>query len=245
MKRNAHRRPGRLLLQVAVLAVGLALLLWGADAAARAAAESLVARDVQDATGSTDLPEVHVRGHAFLLQLLRGVYDEIDVTTVGLSSGPLRVERVDSTLSEVELPFHDVLVRDRRPFRIGQTDQRATLLYSDLNAYLEATGRPFELASGGGDQVQVIGELDVLDRHVVVHAEVTLAVKDGALVLIPSQIDTGSSSLGRVSRLLLAQRLSLAVPMDGLPFGNELLEVQPTSTGVLIHAEGRSVVVQP
>lgn len=245
MKGRAEHRSRRALVRVAVLVVGLALLLWGADAAARVAAQSLIARDVQDATGSTEVPQVHVRGHAFLLQLLRGVYDEIDVTSVGLSSGPLRVERVESRLSDVELPFHDVLVRDRRPFRIGHTDQRATVLYSDLNRYLEATGRPFQLASGGGNQVEVTGALDVLDRHVVVHAEVSLTVEDGALVLTPNQIDTGSSPLSRVNRLLLAQRLSLAVPMDGLPFGNELLEVQPTSTGVLIHAEGRSVVVQP
>ena len=245
MTGSADHRFRRVLVPVAVLAVGLALLLWGADAAARAAAQSLVARDVQDATGTADLPEVHVRGHAFLLQLLRGVYDEVDVTTVGLSNGPLRVERVESRLTDVELPFHDVLVRNRRPFMIGRTDQVATFLYSDLNAYLEATGRPFELASGGDDRVQVTGKLDVLNQHVVLEADVALAVSGGELIFTPTRIDTGSSALGRVSRLLLAQRLGLAIPMDGLPFGNELVEVQPTETGVTVHAQGRFVVVQP
>ena len=245
MSAASDHRARRVLVQVAALAAGLALLLWGADAGARAAAESLVARDVQDATGSAVLPEVHVRGNAFLLQLLEGVYDEVDITSVGLSNGPLRVERVDSTLTDVHLPFHDVLVRGRRPFVVGHTEQVATFRYADLNAYLEATGRPFVLASAGEDQVKVTGELDVLDRQVVVSADVVLSVQAGELVLTPSDVDTGSSTLSRVGRLLLNQRLSLAVPMDGLPFGNELVDVRPTPTGVVVRAEGRSVVVRP
>ena len=91
-------------LQVVGVLIGLFLVLWGADAGSKVAAEALIARDVQDATGATAPPEVAIRGRTFLLQLLRGAYQEVDVTTTGLANGPLRVERIDSRLLDVRLP---------------------------------------------------------------------------------------------------------------------------------------------
>ena len=38
--------------------------------------------------------------------------EHVDVGIRGVTSGPLRVDRVDARLRGVRLPFHDVLVRD-------------------------------------------------------------------------------------------------------------------------------------
>ncbi len=64
---------------------------WGADSLARAGAEALLARNIQNATGVSEPPVVDVKGFAFVPQVVRGAYNEVDVTTRGLTSGPLRV----------------------------------------------------------------------------------------------------------------------------------------------------------
>ncbi len=122
---------------------------WGADALARLGAEALLARNIQNATGVSEPPVVEVRGFAFVPQVVRGAYNEVDVTTRGITSGPLRIERVDSQLFDVRVPFHDVLVQDIRRVGIGRSVEDVTLRFDDLNAYFDATGRPLQLAPAG------------------------------------------------------------------------------------------------
>jgi len=128
MAETRRRRRGlsperrRLLLQVLGLIVVVALLLWGADTLARIRAETLLSRNIQDATGVEVPPEVDVHGIFFLPQVIRGVYSEVHVTTEGVTGGPLRIDRVESQLSDVRVPFHDVLVRDIRRVGIGRSE---------------------------------------------------------------------------------------------------------------------------
>lgn len=237
--------PWRKTLAALAGVVVLVGLLWGADVAARAGAESLLARNIQDATGTPELPEVRVHGTWFLPQVLRGAYREVDVTTVGLTSGSLRIDRVDSALYDVQLPFHDVLVRDVRGVAVGRSDQNVWLTYADLNDYLAATGRPLKLSRSEDGQVRVEGAVNVLSRNLAVTADVALAVSDGQLKVTPVNIDTGDSALGDASRLLLNLRLTLTVPMDTLPFGNELTQATATADGVDVRATGSDIVIHP
>src|SRR5919202_6856717 len=104
----------RTLIEVTVFVVAVFFLGWGADALARLGAEGLLARNIQNATGVREAPVVNVRGFAFVPQVVRGAYSQVDVTTRGITSGPLRVDRVSSRLLDVRVPFHDVLVQDIR-----------------------------------------------------------------------------------------------------------------------------------
>ena len=218
---------------------------WGTDSLARFGAESLLARNIQNATGVTELPQVRVRGFAFVPQVVRGAYSEVDVTTRGIESGPLRVEQVDSQLFDVRVPFHDVLVQNVRRVGISRSVEDVRLTYADLNAYFDATGRPLRLAPAANGELQVTGSVDVLGRRVQATANVTLAVSDDALKITPREIDTGSTSLNRASRLLLGQRLTLTVPLGTLPFGHRLTSATADADGIRIGAEGLGIVVQP
>lgn len=240
-----RRRRWRDRLELAAVAVGLILVVWGADALARLGAESLLERNIQNATGVTARPEVHVRGVFFLPQVIRGAYRHVDVTTQGLSSGPLRVERVESRLTDVRVPFHDVLVQDVRRVGVGRSEEHAILRYDDLNAYFEATGRPFRVAPAADGELRVDGTVDVLGRQVRATADVRLAVQGEILRLEPGPIDTGSTTLGQASRLLLTQRLTLSVPLGTLPFGHQLTGIQPGSDVIELEAEGYGVVLRP
>jgi hypothetical protein len=249
---EAHRQRGalsparrRVLLQTTGVIVVVALLLWGADTLARIGAQTLLARNIQDATGVEVLPEVDVRGIFFLPQVIRGAYSDVQVTTQGVTGGPLRVDRVESRLSDVRVPFHDVLVRDVRRVGVGRSVENLDLTYEDLNAYFAATGRRLTLAPGPDGTVRLSGSVDVLNQRVPVSADATLSVEDDVLRISPQSFDTGSGSLDAAGRLLLGKRLTLLVPLGTLPFGHHLTGVTADPEGVHLTAEGTDILVEP
>ena len=247
---NRHRgalSPARrrVLLQTTGVIVVVALLLWGADTLARIGAQTLLARNIQDATGVEVLPEVDVRGVFFLPQVIRGAYSDVQVTTQGVTGGPLRIDRVESRLSDVRVPFHDVLVRDVRRVGIGRSVENLDLTYEDLNAYFAATGRRLTLAPGRDGTVRLSGSVDVLNQRVPVSADATLSVEDDVLRISPQSFDTGSGSLDAAGRLLLGKRLTLLVPLGTLPFGHHLTGVTADPEGVHLTAEGTDILVEP
>jgi LmeA-like phospholipid-binding len=235
----------RALLQTFGVIVIVALLLWGADTMARIGAETLLERNIQDATGVEVRPEVDVRGVFFLPQVIRGSYSEVHVTTQGITSAPLRIDRVDSQLFDVRVPFHDVLVRDIRRVGIGRSVENLHLTYEDLNAYFAATGRRLELAPGRDGAVRVTGNVEVANQSVPLSADATLSVEGDALRISPENLDTGSGSLDAASRLLLGKRLRILVPLGTLPFGHHLTGVRADPDGVHLTAMGTGIVVQP
>ena len=235
----------RVLLQTTGVIVVVALLLWGADTLARIGAQTLLARNIQDATGVEVLPEVDVRGVFFLPQVIRGAYSDVQVTTQGVTGGPLRIDRVESRLSDVRVPFHDVLVRDVRRVGIGRSVENLDLTYEDLNAYFAATGRRLTLAPGRDATVRLSGSVDVLNQRVPVSADATLSVEDDVLRISPQSFDTGSGSLDAAGRLLLGKRLTLLVPLGTLPFGHHLTGVTADPEGVHLTAEGTDILVEP
>jgi hypothetical protein len=70
-------------------------------------------------------------------------------------------------------------------------------------------------------------------------------VIEETLRITPRQIDTGSVSLSRASRLLLGQRLRLTVPLGTLPFGHQLTSVTTSGDSIRLRAEGVAIIVQP
>jgi len=245
VRRHRLSQRARTTIEVVMFVTAVFFLGWGADALARMGAEALLARNIQNATGISEPPTVNVKGFAFVPQVVRGAYNEVNVTTRGITSGPLRIQQVDSQLVDVRVPFHDVLVQDIRRVGIGHSVENVTLRYEDLNAYFNATGRSLQLAPTENDQTQLTGTVDVLGQQIPVSANVTLSVVDETLRITPRQINTGSATLSQASRLLLGQRLRLTVPLGTLPFGHQLTSVTATSDGLRLRAEGSAIIVQP
>jgi LmeA-like phospholipid-binding len=243
--RNRLWHRWRTAIEVVIFVTAVFFLGWGADALAREGAEVLLARNIQHATGVVEPPVVTVRGFAFVPQVVRGAYNEVDVSTQGITSGPLRIEHVDSQLFDVRVPFHDVLVQDIRRVGVGRSVEDVTLRYEDLNAYFAATGRPLRLAPAAGGEVTITGLVDVLGRQVRVDASVVFSVADDTLRISPRQINTGSVNLDRASRLLLSQRLTLSVPMGTLPFGHQLTSATASEDAIRLQAQGTAIIVQP
>ena len=220
------------------------LLLWGADLLARVAAQRVVAQEVQEWTGTVEDPTVSVRGLFFLPQVLRGRYDEVAITMEGVTSGPVRIDTVDARLEDVYLSLHDLLLGDTDQLLVTATEGRAFLSYDDLNRYLELTDRPMRLETAGDGELRVTGSVDVLGSTVEASADVAVGAEGGALVVQPSDFG-GVAELSGVSELLLGQRLTFRVPLDPLPFAQEVTDVESTDSGVVVDVTGDWVVLEP
>jgi len=235
----------RFVVQVLGVIIVVGLLLWGLDTLARVGAQTLLARNIQDATGVEVRPEVDVHGIFFLPQVIRGAYSDVGVTTVDVSNGPLRVARVESQLFDVRVPFHDVLVRDIRQVGIGRSVEDLYMTYEDLNAYFATTGRRLTVAPGRDGTVMLSGNVDILNRSVPVSAEAILSVENDVLRVSPERLDTGSGSLDAASQVLLGRRLRLIVPLGALPFGHHLTGVRADADGIHLAAEGTGILLEP
>jgi hypothetical protein len=240
------RRPRRdeVVLVVTAL-VGVAVLLWGGDRLARSAAESLVARELQRLTGTATAPDVELHGSSFLLQALRGRYERVDVSVSDLSSGPVRIARLDAELSGVRLPVSELLLRNPDVMAVERATGRALLTYEDLAGYLDFTGRPYTVRPGRQpDELAISGTVRVLGREYDVSVDAVLGADAGALTVTPRRLDTGST-LDRPAELLLGQRFTFVVPLDPLPFGQRVTDIAAQPEGIVIRTETEGVVLRP
>jgi len=235
-------RPGGIVVGAAVL-LGIVLLFWAADRAVRWGAETVLARAVQSATGVPERPEVHVQGGFVLVQALRGRYEDVEVTVPDLSSGPLRVETARARLTGVHLPFHDVLVQRARQVFVERSVAQASLTYADLNRYLDLTGRPLMVDAGDGE-VRLTGSATVLGRRVTAAAPARLSAEAASLAIRPSEVHT-ETPLDEAGRLLLRQRFTVLVPLDVLPFGQDVDAVEVEHSGIAVRVRGEPVVLRP
>ena len=164
----------------------------------------------------------------------------------GITGGPLRIDRVESQLFDVQVPFHDVLVRNIRQVAIGRSVENLDLTYDDLNAYLEATGRKLRLSPGSDGTVTLSGNVNIAGsepaslrrRHLVGGRRCCYGFRHRTSA-------SGAVSLDAASRLLLRQRQTLTVPLGTLPFGHHLTGVQADHEGVHLTATGTDIVLEP
>lgn len=227
----------------AVLVAGF--LLWGVDRLGRTFARSLVTQELQRLTGTPRPPVVELLGDGFLWQTLTGRYDGMEVTLRGLSSGPLRIERLDARLSGLHVPLSDLVLGNPSVLGVESASAEAVLTYPDLDRYLEFTGRPYTVGPGAGSQeLEISGEVQVLGRVYDVSADAVLGAEGGALTVSPTSLDTGSA-IDRPAEILLRQRLTFLVPLNPLPFGQQVTGVSAEPGGVLIRTEAEGLALRP
>ena len=239
------RRHRRTALETILLVLVVCLFGWGLNRLARTGAESLLERDFQQVTGVTQRPEVTLPRGPVLAQATRGAYRQAEVDVRGLRSGPLEIARIQAQLYDVRLPLQDLLLRDIRRVGVGRSVDVVTLRFADLNSYFETTGRSLRLYSSPDGRVQMTGFFDVLGQTVRVTGPVELSVDASQLRISPQQVDTQGSRLSPAGRVLLDQRLDLTVPLDGLPFGNQLSEVTIAEDELRLTAESRATILRP
>lgn len=236
-----YRRGSTAALAISVI-VGTLLLLWGADWLSRWGAQTLLAKGVQESTGLLDAPTVSIDGALFLPQVLRGRYDNVQIDLHGLSSGPMRIDSVHADLTGVHLPFHDVLVRKVSQIPIDAAQERVVLTYDDLNHYLAMTGRKVTVKPTPDNQIELTGSVLILGKTISASTDANLSARNGNLAFNPTQLHT-NTALDGPSKALLGQRFTVLIPLDQLPFGQQVTDIQITPTGLVVTVRGDNLVV--
>ena len=223
----------------------VALLLWAADSLARTSAQSQLADQVQQQTESWAPPTVVVGGTVFLPQVLRGRYDEVTIASAELSDGPLRLRDVYAQLSGVHVPFRDVLTGDTNPILIDHAEEQAFLTYDDLNNYLAAVGRPVTVQGSGADgTVLLTGSVQLGTSTLTGTAEARVTAAGDAVAMTPTRL-ISDSPLASLSQVLLGERFTFLIPLDPLPFGEQVTDITVQEQGFLIRAQGDDLLITP
>lgn len=244
MRRPTRRGVGTGLLVLFFLAG----VLWATDTLARYAAQGAVSHSIRQSVHQADSPTIHIRGGFFLPQLIRGRYDNVDVTMTGVQARALRIDQVHAELRGVHLSLHDVLTGSVSRVPIDSTREQVHLTYSDLNAYFSATGRPVTLSQntgGSSGTLRITGHVLVLSRKISVSADAKVVARTAAIAIIPTDVHTGNSVLDTLSRALLRQQLTVEVPTGSLPFGQQVTAIHAGAHSLLVDAAGDNVVLSP
>lgn len=231
-----------LLVDLLIAVVVLALAAWGLDWGARISAQSAVARNVQHAQQLSQRPKVDIHGWFFLPQVVKGRYDNVDITLRNLRQGTLRLSRVTAHLQGTHVPLHAVVTNGVTSILVEHSRETLVFTYAALNTYLKTQDSAFTLAAGPTGQVKVTGHANILGQSFAVSADATVRPVPGYLQITPTQLDTGTS-LDATSRVLLRQRLTLAIPTTMFPFGQHITSISPGKSTLTIRAGGTNVLI--
>ena len=140
MRREYPKVPGpgrRILITLLVLAVvGI-----GADAGARAMAESRLASSVQDSLGLEEKPDIELEGFPFLLQVARGRLEAISVEVTNVDVEGLPLDRVTLHLDDLAFDV-GALLRGSGAAEASAGSAQAVITEDQLSRYLQDSGTP-------------------------------------------------------------------------------------------------------
>ena len=210
--------PGLVLLIAAVVVAAAA----GLDRLLAAVAVRRIARQVAALTGPGCRAVVWFAGAAFLPQLIRGVYREIEVTLAACAAGGLELRAITARLCQVRAPIW--LLSRGRGLVAGHVSGRATIPFTAIASRLP----PGLEVHGHGEQVKVRGT--VLRLPVTGRLAVT---SDGQCISVVPSVLGMPSLVGFV----------LAVP--GLPHELMIDAVRVTDVGLEISMSGAEVKLTP
>lgn len=229
-----------------VVLLGLLLVLVGLDFAARAAAQAAVAQDMQTTEGLAQQPDVEVNGFPFLLQALRGRYDDVRVKLQEVpAGGTLRFNGVDARLTGVHLSLSTLLGRGHEPVRVDAVRVTGTATYATLetqaNAAMPSGLGTVQFSDGGNGLVKVAVHVTGLGVPLTLNGVAKVSLAQGKVTI--SVPRSALTQLPEMFRATAAQLLTQTVSLPRLPLGLTATAVSVTPQGLTATAEGSNVVL--
>lgn len=190
MRREYPKVPGpgrRILITLLVLAVvGI-----GADAGARAMAESRLASSVQSSLGLDQKPDIQLQGFPFLLQVARGRLEAISVEVEDVDVEGLPLERITLDLDDLSFDLGALLSGSgAAEARTGSA--QAVITEDQLSRYLQDSGTPV-LVKLPGPGIRVSTRISTGTDTTTATAEGVIQVDAGRLVFAPDRVDVQGS----------------------------------------------------
>lgn len=226
--------------RLAITLVVLLGLLAVADRVAASYAARTVAAEAQSTAGLRERPEVSIGGFPFLTQALAGRYDAVTVRADDVPAGELDVTRLEATLTGVQVALSDALAGDVTSVPVEGVDARVLVAYAELTR--RSGDRQLTVQPDGG-RLRVTGSVRVLGETLSATAVSRVQVADGDLVVTAESYEVGNEAASDLISRALGDRLDLRVPVDGLPYGLEVTEVEVEADGVAVLASAGATVL--
>lgn len=203
--------------------------------------EDIVASRVQDAAGLAERPEVEVRERPFLLQALKGRYEDVVVRATDVPAGMLELDSLVTQLTAVEVPLAKALTGQVDAVPVGRLSTRAVIGYDDLSAAVEE--RSLRLSSAGPGLVRVTRTLDVLGQTLEASAVSRPSLVDSTLVVTAERFEVGSRIADALLSRALGNQLDFRVELEALPYGLQPRSVDASPRGVVVLAQAVDTVL--
>ncbi|NAZ86664.1 LmeA family phospholipid-binding protein [Kineococcus indalonis] len=229
------------LVRVVVTLAALAVVLVGADLAARAVATGRVERELQTRLALPQRPEVSAAGGSFLLQALRGRYDDVSVTAARVPSGDVVLDDVRVLLPAVRVPLR-ALATGSGTAAVDAGTFTASVGFAELVQQVDTGGLDVRLTRAGEDvrastSVRVFG----LGVELALTVQPRLEGRSVRLVPLSAQAAGQEVPLARARQLLRGTGVELldgwTVALDEVPAEVEVRSLRVTDGGVLARGD--------
>lgn len=181
-------------------------------------------------------PDVSIGGFPFLTQAVAGKYDEIDVNIGDWTQQNITVHDLQVKLSGLSAPLSDV-VNNNTSNIVADTATASAIVPYDTIKNLAPHG--VDSLAATPDGLELKGNFQVGGFNIPATIVVKVAAAPGGVAITPVSV---KSSLGpAVPAGLLKGRLGFVVPIQNLPIGSRISQVDPTPTGLKVAATANNV----
>ena len=222
-----------------VFLVVLVLLVVGADIAGRAIAQNKAATEISRHSGTATVGRttVAIRGFSFLAQAVPGRYGNITLTASDVVVGPVVGIAATIELYDVSFPLSDALKGDTTNLVAGRATLRGVLATSAVTGAIRQTGAVINAGADGS--IEVTAPVSVAGRSVTVTADLLPSFSAGVLRLNAMNVRAAGIPLPDVDSL--SQNLSIALPLDKLPFAVDGATVTAAGSDLVLSATAYDV----
>lgn len=224
-----------------VALVLLAALLLAADRGSAALAQRTVAAEVRAFADLPADPVVDFGGFPFLTQAVRGRYDRVEVRSRQVPAGALLLDRLDAVLIGAQVGLGEALSGEVVRVPVEQVTARALVSYKELER--QAGDRGLTFAYEGG-RLRVTGRVEVFGQELSAVAISRLDVVEGDLLVTAESFEVGNDLADSLLTGALEGRFDLRVPVEDLPYGLTVTDVEVAGVGVVVLATATDTVLE-
>lgn len=220
---------------VALIALGV---LFGLDRVAKTVTAHWLAEQVQSTEHLTARPDISIAGFPFLLQVLKGRYDDVTITAnAPIDANGVAVDNAVAHLHGVQVALSEAIHGTVSDLPVQSGTGTALITYPQLNTivhrYGGQVGQQITVTADSPGKARLTGPLGL-------SLTVTAAVANGALVVTPDPRQL--NALPALVKTLITDTLARPIPLPPFPFNVHLHAIQLDTTGVHLIASSTNSV---
>ncbi|MBF6138354.1 DUF2993 domain-containing protein [Nocardia otitidiscaviarum] len=219
------------------LIIVLAIVLIVGDRIAVTLAQNEIGRAIADEYELPQRPRVEIGGFPFLTQAVDGRYREIDIEVGDWQEQDIRVRDLDVTLTDVDAPLRDLL-ENRTSNLVAATATATALVPYDIVREYAPSG--VETISHSPEGLRVTGTFSVEGIPVPATLIVTVEPTADGIEVTPVSVQPATGG-PTIPLALLRNSLAFTVPLQRLPLGAQLTDIQPSADGLQVTAVAHDV----